>query len=187
MRLPLPAVIAAALVAAAGVTGLVRGAVPIGDSAAAAAPIVVSGAWVREPAPPTDAAAAYFTVTNTTGRPDRLVSVTSGAGEQASLHTTENGRMSELAAGAVIPAHGRLVLSTGGDHVMIEKLIGTLRPGQNVNLQLTFARAGVISVSAPVVALGAPVPTAAPGVPGTEAPGANAPGAGAQHQHGGDR
>jgi hypothetical protein len=59
---------------------------------------------------------------------------------------------------------------------MIEKLVGTLRPGQQVNLQLTFADAGVISVSAPVVALGAPAPTAAAPQP-----------AGSAHEHGGDR
>lgn len=176
MRPPLPALVAAVLVAAAGIAGLVRGATALGaDANAALAPVVVSGAWVREPAPPTDAAAAYFTVVNTTDRPDRLVSVLSGAGEEASLHTTEDGRMSQMSEGAVIPAHGRLVLSVGGDHVMIEKLIGTLRPGQQVNLQLTFANAGVISVSAPVVALGAPAPTAA-GTP-----------AGSPHEPGGDR
>jgi copper(I)-binding protein len=133
---------------------------------------------VREPAPPTDAAAAYFTVVNSTDRPDRLVSVQSGAGQEASLHSTDGGRMSAMTEGAVIAPHGRLVLSVGGDHVMIEKLIGTLRPGQQVNLQLTFANAGVISVSAPVVALGAPAPTA-----GTPQP---AP-AGSAHEHGGDR
>lgn len=42
-------------------------------AAAGVAAIVVSDAYVRPPVPPTDAAAAYFTVRNTTGEPDRLV------------------------------------------------------------------------------------------------------------------
>ncbi len=72
------------------------------------------------------------------------------------LHTAG---MSTDSDGAVIPAHGKLVLSTGKGHVMIEQLFGTLKPGQNVNLALTFERAGEIEVSAPVIALGAPAPT----------------------------
>ena len=163
MRLPLSTVLAAAAVAALGAAGLIRGAVPIGadtgGAAGASAPIVVSGAYVREPAPPTDAAAAYFTVYNTTGTADRLLSVVSGAGATAMLHTVSNGSMSAAANGAVIPPHGKLVLSTGSGHVMIEGLFGPLRPGQSVNLALTFADAGTLDVSAPVVALGAPAPT----------------------------
>jgi hypothetical protein len=118
-------------------------------------PIVVSNAYVRPPAPPTDAAAAYFTVYNTTARPDRLVSAVSGAGEVAVLHTAG---MAPDPNGILVPPHGKLVLSTGRGHVMIEKLIGKLRPEQNTNLMLTFARAGVVSVNAKVIALGAPVP-----------------------------
>lgn len=159
MRMPWPAAAAGVAVAVLGAAGLIRGAmpqqVPAPAPAAAAAPIVVTGAYVRQPAPPTDAAAAYFTAYNTTGVPDRLVAVSSGAGQQAVLHT---GDMDAMTQGALVPAHGKLVLATGKGHVMIEKLIGILRPGQVVDLNLTFADAGVISVAAPVVALGAPVP-----------------------------
>jgi hypothetical protein len=42
--------------------------------------------------------------------------------------------------------------------VMVEHLFGTLRPGENVNFDLSFADAGTISVTAPVIALGAPAP-----------------------------
>lgn len=158
MRMPWQAVVGGVAIAALGAAGLVRAAVPVTPRSAPAAAepaIVVFGAYVRAPAPPTDAAAAYFTVRNGSARADRLVSVQTGAGADAVLHTAG---MTVNRGGAVIPAHGELVLSTGKGHVMIEKLFGTLRPGQNVNLDLTFARAGVISVSAPVVALGAPVP-----------------------------
>jgi periplasmic copper chaperone A len=161
MRIPWPAAIGGVLVAAVGAAGLIRGAVPpavASGGSAAAAPIVVSNAYVREPAPPTDAAAAYFTVYNTTGRADRLLSVTSGAGATSVLHASVHGVMKAVPDGVVIPAHGSLVLSTGKGHVMIEQLFGKLLPGQNVNLELTFARAEPVDVTARVIAFGAPAP-----------------------------
>jgi hypothetical protein len=59
----------------------------------------------------------------------------------------------------VIPAHGSLVFKTGGGHVMIEGLYGTLKAGQQVSLELQFQNAGIVNVTAPVIALGAPAPT----------------------------
>lgn len=159
MKMPWPAAVGGVAIAILGAAGLIRGAVPLSPVRLAVSnldPIVVSNAYVREPAPPTDAAAAYFTVYNTTAKPDRLVSVTSGAGEVTVIHTAD---MKPAPNGVVIPAHSKLVLSTGHGHVMIEKLFGTLKPGQTVNLDLTFEKAGVISVAAKVIGLGAPVPT----------------------------
>jgi periplasmic copper chaperone A len=116
--------------------------------------------YVRAPVPPTKIAAAYFTVYNTTAKPDRLIDVASGAGATAVLHTTgDNGDMTAARNGAVIPAHGSLTLSTGKGHVMLEQLYGTLKPGQQVNLELDFAAAGSIDITAPVVAVGAAVPS----------------------------
>ncbi len=85
-------VLAAVLLVALGLAGLVRGSLPqraVADSVAAGAtgaPIVVGGAYVREPANGVNAA-AYFTVHSTTEAPDGLSTVESGAGAQASLHT----------------------------------------------------------------------------------------------------
>jgi hypothetical protein len=160
VRLPWPAAVGGVALAVLGAAGLIRGAVPLsaatGGATSTAEPIVVSNAYVRPPAPPTKSAAAYFTVFNTTATPDRLVSVDSGAGATSVLHTAN---MTRDANGLVIPAHGKVVLSTGHGHVMIEQLFGKLKPGQTVNLNLTFARAGVITIVAKVIALGAPVPT----------------------------
>ncbi len=157
MRTPRPAAIGALAVGLLGAAGLIRATVPVAVPAAASssAPIVVSEAYVRQPTPPTDAAAAYFTITNTTDRADRLDSVVSGAGASTMLHTSG---MQMNMAGVTIPAHGRLVLSTGKGHVMIEHLFGVLRPGQSVNFDLSFASAGTITVVAPVIAPGNPAP-----------------------------
>jgi periplasmic copper chaperone A len=158
--MPWPAAAGAVVLAVIGGAGLVRGAMPVSSGASSsstsAEPIVVSNAYVRAPAPPTDSMAAYFTVFNTTAKPDRLVSVTSGAGETTVLHTAG---MTADTNGALIPAHGKLVLSTGNGHVMIEKLYGTPKAGQTVNLDLQFEHAGLISIAAKIIALDAPVPT----------------------------
>jgi copper(I)-binding protein len=165
MRLPWPAVAAGVALAAVGTAGLIRGAQPqataSGGSSSGVPPIIVTGAYVSPPAPPTKLAAAYFTVYNTTARDDLLTSVTTGAGATAVLHTLVHGVMTADSGGVVIPAYGNLVLSTGTGHVMIGQLFGPLKPGQSVNVDLTFQNAGSITVTAPVIALGAAPPTSA--------------------------
>lgn len=162
-RLPLP-LLAAVLLSLAGVAGLVRGSGPqavAADAASAAGPsgvMVVSGAYVREPANGINAA-AYFTIRNTTGVPDVLTAVSSGAGEQTSLHAESSGGMRD-STGLSIPAGGSVTLSPGRGHIMIEKLYGPLKPGQSVNFQLTFAKAGQLLLTAPVIAVTAPAPAA---------------------------
>jgi uncharacterized repeat protein (TIGR01451 family) len=89
-----------------------------------------------------------------------MVSVTSGAGAVASVHAETDGVMSAT-NGLTIPAKGSVTLSPGQGHVMVEKLYGTLKPGQTVNFVLTFRNAGQVVVTAPVIAIGAPAPTGA--------------------------
>jgi periplasmic copper chaperone A len=161
IRPPLSAFVAAA-VAAVGFAGLIRGAVPQavsgGLGGAATDPIVVSGAYVREPASP-DVAAAYFTVYNTTGTDDTLTSVASGAGQSAAVMTEDaSGSMRVSAGGLRIAAHSSVTLKPGKGHVMIGHLVGALRPGQYVNLELDFVNAGPVTVSAPVIAINAEPP-----------------------------
>lgn len=163
MRIPLPAAVAGVAVAALGAAGLIRGAVPQSAPSAGAQHLVVTGAFVRAPAPPTKLAAAYFTVRNDGGTADQLLSVQTPAAGEAMLHTDVGGRMVALATGAVVPAHGTLVLRAGGDHVMLERLTATMRAGQRIVLALTFREAGTIDVTAPVIAPGAPAPTASAG------------------------
>ena len=145
--------IAGVAVAALGLAGLVRGAVPQSSASSiqSASPIVVSEAWIAAPVPPTQAAAGYFTAYNSTNRPQTLLSVVTGAGESNVLHTAN---MSAETGGVQIPAHGRLVLSPGNGHVMITQLIGTVKAGQNVSMQLTFENLPPVAVTAKVYAPG---------------------------------
>ena len=168
-----PAGVAGSIVVALGAAGLIRGAIPqsvASTGTTGSAPIVVANAYVRPPAPPTQLAAAYFTVYNTTAQDDRLISISTGAGADAVLHKLVGGVMTAVSGSVVIPAHGSLVLSAGTGHVMISNLFGPLRAGQSVDIELTFANAGLITVSAPVIPYSQPAPggsagTAAPSTP----------------------
>jgi periplasmic copper chaperone A len=165
MKRPPVIVVVAGAVAVVGLAGLIRGAVPLAAaggggtvSVPSAAPIVVTNAYVREPASP-DVAAAYFTISNTTDTDDTLIGVDSGAGKTTALH---NGSMAEMTGGLRIPAHSSVTLSPGDGHVMIQDLLGPLKPGQTVNLQLTFAHNIPLIVQAPVISINAPAPGASP-------------------------
>jgi copper(I)-binding protein len=159
MRLPVLPLAAGVLVAAAGTAGLVRGIAA--QTPPAAGPIVVTGAYVRAPVPPSRTAAAYFTLTNTSTSSDRLLSVQTSAGAAAVLHTVNaDGSMSAAAGGVLVHPHSTLVLATGEGHVMIQHVYGTLAPGQRVELELDFEHAGAVHVVAPVIAVGAPAPGA---------------------------
>ena len=172
VKRPPLSLVAAVLLMLVGLAGLSRGAVPLsaagaagssagGTSAASSAPVQVSGAYVREPANGVSAA-AYFTIYNNTGSPDVLRAVESGAGAKTSLHLEQGGSMHTAGAGLSIPAHGSVTLSPGKGHLMIEKLYGPLKAGQSVNFVLDFDKAGRLLVTAPVIAVTAPAPTAAP-------------------------
>ena len=157
--------IVAGLVAALGIAGLIRGAVPQSTARAAApagspapAPITITNAYVRQPASP-GAAATYLTINNTTGTDDKLISVVSGAGAKTEIHADSS--MKPATAGLRIPAHSSVTLTPGKSHIMIEQLYGPLVPGQTVNLELIFANNGGIVVAAPVIGVTAPAPTTA--------------------------
>ncbi|MGI8667733.1 MAG: copper chaperone PCu(A)C [Jatrophihabitans sp.] len=168
MTRPPLSLLAAAVVVIAGFAGLVRGALPQSVPAAAGqaspagqgTPIVVSGAYIREPANGINAA-AYLVIYNTTGSADQLVSASSGAGALTTVHATSPG-MAMMSMGSLsIPAHGSYDLSPTNGHLMIEKLYGPLKAGQSVNLELDFAKAGEVLVTAPVIGVTAPAPTTA--------------------------
>jgi periplasmic copper chaperone A len=169
--------VAAVIVTVAGVAGLARGATPQGSATGGATndspPIVVTGAYIRQPSSP-DVAAAYFTVYNTTKVADTLLSADTGAGEEATLHSETNGSMTITPNGVVIPAHGSVVFKPTTGHVMIQKLYGALLPGQTVDIELDFANAGQVIVVAPVIGIYAAAPT---GAAATSAP-ASAPASG---------
>ena len=118
--------------------------------------ISIESAWARATAPGQSSTAAYFTIDNAGGG-DRLVGVSSPAG-QASLHSTmmDGGVMRMRRLDALdIPANTTVELKPGAIHVMIAGHDQPLGAGQQLPLELRFERSGERVVVASVRA-GAP-------------------------------
>ncbi|MEU9207741.1 copper chaperone PCu(A)C [Streptomyces sp. NPDC048415] len=126
-----------------------------GCASSAAAPaydtpvLKVTGAYVRQP-PTADMAAGYFTVTNTGRQPDRLTGVSSDDATSVTMHRTTAQNWMEPVKAFTIPAGGRLVLRTGGDHLMLMGFGKKPTVGETITLRLRFAASDSITVRAPV-------------------------------------
>ncbi len=108
----------------------------------------VSGGYVPQPAMD-DMAAGYFTVANTGGADDQLTGVTSDVASDVTMHRTQSDMMQEVKS-FTVPAHGSLVLSTGGNHLMLMGLRKKPTVGGKVSFTLRFARSAPITVAVPV-------------------------------------
>ncbi|MFF8861996.1 copper chaperone PCu(A)C [Streptomyces sp. NPDC015139] len=96
-----------------------------------------------------DMAAGFLTITNEGTAEDELTSVSSDVAGRVTMHSTVGGAMAEKSSFA-IPAHGRLVFRSGGNHLMFEELKRKPRQGQTVTVKLTFAESGPLTVEMPV-------------------------------------
>lgn len=100
-----------------------------------------------------ESGAAYFTIRNTSDKPDTLVSVVSPIAKSAMIHGT---MQSEGAAGMAmierlpIPPGEEVVLKPGGTHLMLEQLSQLPKPGERMPVTLTFSRAGTVTLQLPV-------------------------------------
>ncbi|MER7489357.1 copper chaperone PCu(A)C [Streptomyces sp. NPDC126497] len=101
------------------------------------------------PQPVSDMAAGFLTITNDGGSADRLTSVGSDVAGQVTVHETVDGAMREVEA-LDIPAHGSLVLESGGNHLMFEQLKRKPKQGQKVSVELRFAESDPVTVEIPV-------------------------------------
>ncbi len=97
--------------------------------------------------------AAYMTLVNGSATADVLISAATDAAEVVELHTVmmeENVMRMRPVEQIEVPANGETELRPGGFHVMLIGLQRDLNEGDTVDLTLTFANAGEITVSAPV-------------------------------------
>ena len=103
--------------------------------------------------------AAYMTIDNKAASADRLTGASSDIADKLQIYemAVVSGVMDmrELAAGFPIPARGKVELKPGSFHVMLIGLKKPLTSGQTFPLTLTFEKAGNISVTVPVKAMGA--------------------------------
>lgn len=107
--------------------------------------------------------AAYVSVHNG-GAADRLLSASSPAAGQVSIHDSQNngGVMRMRAAGALpLPAGASLAMKPGGLHIMLTGLKAPLRPGARLPIVLRFAKAGLVRASLPILPPGVQNPAAA--------------------------
>ncbi|MGA5894997.1 copper chaperone PCu(A)C [Streptomyces venetus] len=112
------------------------------------AELSVGSAYMPQPVSD-EMAAGFFTVTNKGGAADELTSVTSDVAGQVTVHETTGGAMREVKS-LKVPAHGELVLESGGNHLMFEQLKREPKEGQTVSVELRFAHSGPVEVEMPV-------------------------------------
>lgn len=101
-----------------------------------------------------DGASAFLVIRNEGTSDDTLTAAESPAAGLVMPHGTEvaggAGRMVHLDA-IPIPAGGTVAMGSGGLHLMLRELRRPLAVGDSCELQVRFARAGMLRVTVPVV------------------------------------
>ncbi|MEU6573100.1 copper chaperone PCu(A)C [Streptomyces sp. NPDC046805] len=143
-RLAAPAALLTGALALAGCGGSAGS----DDSGGSRAELSVSSSYMPQPVSP-DMAAGFLTVVNKGGTADKLTSVTSTASGDVTMHSTMGGAMKEKTS-FTVPAHGRLVFRSGGNHLMFDALKRKPKQGDTVTLKLTFAKSAPLTVEMPV-------------------------------------
>ena len=109
------------------------------------ASVKVENATVRAVPPNSTATAAFMTLVNDTDKSVRLVGGSAPfagmAGPMVTTHEEHDGRMAmgmKDVPFLEVPAHGRLELKSGGDHLMLMELKSVPKEGEKVTLTLRF-------------------------------------------------
>lgn len=126
---------------------------PAGGDAGGGPPVAVSGAWVRAVPEGAPNAAAYMELANRSSRPVDVIGAASPVASAVELHivTETDGRMAmRPVARMTVPARGRLVLASGGAHVMLIGLRAPLAAGAEVPLALALAGGDTLRLRLPV-------------------------------------
>lgn len=155
----LASALALGFVLAAGAGAHAEGAKARASSASSASTgsLQVENGWMRATAPGQSVGGGFLTVNNQ-GADDRLVGASSPASASVELHTMsmDNNvmRMREV-PDVEVPAGKKLELQPGSLHLMFIDLKAPLKAGEAIPLNLRFEKAGEVSVSLRVEAMGA--------------------------------
>lgn len=101
--------------------------------------------------------AAFFTIHNTTGQTDKLLSAESDVADKVQLHThlKKNGVFKMRQVKFIdVPAKGMAELKSGGLHVMMIGVRSKLKVGDMFKLKLNFEHAKSMTIMVPVMKLG---------------------------------
>ena len=120
--------------------------------------IVVDEPWSRATPKGAPVAGGYMVIRNDGATEDRLTGGTFADAGKVEVHemSMENGimKMRELPNGLAIPPGGSVTLDPNGDHLMLMDLKRQLTPGDVVEGELDFARAGKLAVEYRVGGIG---------------------------------
>lgn len=121
----------------------------------------IRDAWARATPPRAPAGGAFLTVVNGGTAPDTLLSAGGTVAKSVELHTHlregEVMRMQQVPS-IDIPAGQSVALAPGGLHIMLIGLPQPLAEGASFPLELTFAKAGKVTVTVDVKGIGAMAP-----------------------------
>lgn len=126
--------------------------------------LVIAQAWGRATPGGAKVGGGYLTITNQGSTPDRLIGGSAEIAAKVQVHemSMNNGVMTmrPLEQGLAIEPGKTVKLSPGGLHLMLLDLKAPLKQGEKVPVTLEFEKAGKVSVSFDVGAIGAMGPSA---------------------------
>ncbi|NLU69639.1 copper chaperone PCu(A)C [Streptomyces sp. HNM0574] len=135
----------------ASVALALTGPLALGACASEAEPeLKVSGAYMPQPIMDT-MAGGFLTVRNDGDEADELTSVTADFAKKAEMHETVGQTMQRVKS-LPVPAHGKLKLARGGNHLMFHDLAKKPEEGEKVRITLHFEKSGPVKVTVPVKA-----------------------------------
>ncbi len=110
----------------------------------------IDGAFARATLPGAPVGGGFMTITNNGDADDRLIAASSDAAGELQLHNMrmdgEVMKMYRMTDGIPVPAHETVTLSPGGMHVMFMQLNGPLVEDSVIDVELTFEKAGTVTV-----------------------------------------
>ncbi|MGY3615524.1 copper chaperone PCu(A)C [Bradyrhizobium sp. USDA 10063] len=137
--------------------------VPVHAEDIKAGDLVISQAWSRATPSGAKVAGGYLTIENKGSSPDRLVGGSGDIAGKLEVHemATEDGvmKMRPLDKGLVIEPGKTVKLAPGGYHLMMFDLKNPLKQGDKVPVTLEFEKAGKVTLSLDVQAVGAQAPS----------------------------
>ncbi len=123
------------------------------------ASIQVEQPWARATPAGASTGAVYLTINNKSHDADRLTGASSDIADKLQIHEMKvvsgTMQMREVPDGLPVPAGGTVVLKPGSFHVMLIGLKKPLKAGETLPLTLSFEKAGKISLTVPIRAMGA--------------------------------
>jgi len=123
----------------------------------AAAEVTVESAWLRVPA--ADSAGAYLVLNNDGDTDVTITSIETDVAAKAECYSIiflEGTVLKQKMAAPVVPAHGKLKLSPGGNHLLLQGLNRELNAGDTVLLKLNTSDGKSIKAQAKVRGLRKP-------------------------------